>query len=216
MADSTQIGGGGPVSIAGATTLSGATTISGDLTTTGEHNHSGAATFTGQVKLQGNSGTAPGTGISGGSGTVCKVSVLREGTLITTKILVDLTGLDSTTTVDQVIGKAGTDPAFLTKITAAKNGTIIGGFVNVFEAPGTGQTDIDIRANSSATLKKGDAGGGTQVMIAGAGLDTGSNSYKVVTGGISADDHLYLSCGAAGTAGTYDAGKLVITLFGTV
>lgn len=200
----------------GPVELNGTTTITGALTTSGQGSHSGANTFTGDVQLQGNSGTAPGTGISGGSGTVCKVSVLREGTLVTTRILVDLTGLASTTTVDQVIGKTGTDPAFLTQITAAKNGTIIGGFVNVFEAPTTGQADIDIRANSSATLKKGDAGGGTQVMIAGAGLDTGSNSYKVVTDGISADDHLYLSCGAAGTDGTYDAGKFVITLFGTV
>ena len=177
----------------------------------------GPATFNGNVKLQGNSGTAPGAGITDGSNTICKVSVLREGSLITTRIVVDMTDLESVTGDEKVIG-TGTGPAFLTKITTAVNGTIYGGICNVIESLATGQTNIDLKSSASAVAAKGDAASGgdgfTELFAGGGALNNTNNSYKTFSE-VTADHHLYLVTGASGTADTYSAGKFVITLLGT-
>ena len=51
--------------------------------------------------------TEAGTGITGGTGTVYRSSVIREGGVIKTNILIDLTGLRSTANGD-IIGVDGT------------------------------------------------------------------------------------------------------------
>ena len=56
--------------------------------------------------------TEAGTGITGGTGTIYRSSVMRQGGIITTRILIDLTGLRSTASGD-IIGVNGTSNVFI-------------------------------------------------------------------------------------------------------
>lgn len=159
---------------------------------------------------------APGAGISGGTGTVFVSSVERVGDIIRTTILIDLTGLSSSTTDLDIIGQ-GVSPAYLGQITAAKNGTVFSGRVKCLEAPVGGVTDIDLYSATEAT---GVFDGGiaalteTALLTAGAAWTLGlSNELGALP---AADQYLYLTGGAAGTAAAYTAGKFAIELEGYV
>lgn len=158
---------------------------------------------------------APGAGALG-TGGFLKRSVVREGSLIITRIVVDLTGLGSSTTDLDIIGQ-GASAAHLGQLTAAANGTIIGGAMRCLEAPAGGVTDIDLY---KATVGTGvfDAAvtgltGQAAVITSGAAWTLGRD-VGTAADGIAAGDYLYLACGAAGVPGTYTAGRFLITLFG--
>ena len=157
----------------------------------------------------------PGTGISAGTGTICKSSVVREGDIITTQILVDLTGLASSTTDLDIIG-VGAGAAYLCQITAAVNGTILGGHMECYEVPAGGADDIDLYAATEATGVF-DAGIGTLVETA---VITKGSAWAVgdrlgfIADSVAANKYLYLTGGEAGTAAAYTAGRFVITLIG--
>ena len=93
----------------------------------------------------------PGTGISTGTGTLFKGSVLRMGDVIETTIVMDLTGLNSGNADLDVIGVADTANCHIGQITAAANGTILGGYVQCLETPAGGEPDIDLHSNTVAT-----------------------------------------------------------------
>ena len=155
-----------------------------------------------------------GVGITGGTGTIYKSSVHRRGDIITTSILLDLTGLSSSTTDLDVIGQ-GTVPAHLGQITAAINGTILGGKVICLEAPVGGVTDIDIY---TATVGTRDFDEGIaaldEVAIVTAAAAWTIEREEAFTGIPRPNDYLYLTGGAAGTAAAYTAGKFLIELYG--
>lgn len=158
---------------------------------------------------------APGAGALG-TGGFLKRSVVREGGLVITRILTDLTGLASSTTDLDIIGQ-GASAAHFGQITAAVNGTIIGGSLRCLEAPAGGVTDIDLY---KATVGTGvfDAAvtgltGQAAVITSGAAWTLG-REVATAADGIAAGDYLYLACGAAGTPATYTAGRLLLTLIG--
>lgn len=160
--------------------------------------------------------TGAAAGITGGTGTIARTGVVSEGGIIVTRILVDLTGLSSSTTDLDIIGQ-GTSPAFLGQITAAENGTILGGTMTCLEAPAGGVTDIDLYAATAATGKFDDAvtglAGQTAVVTSG-GAWTLGRVLGTSPDAIAANSYLYLTGGAAGTAAAYTAGRILITLFG--
>lgn len=156
----------------------------------------------------------PGTGFSGGAGTVIKSSVLRVGGIIRTQILIDLTGLGSSTTDLDIIG-VGASAAHLGQITTARNGTILSGIMTCLEAPAGGVNDIDLYSATEATGVF-DAGIGTLVETA---LITSGAAWTIALtkalGNIpAANEYLYLTGGTLGTAATYTAGKFLIELQG--
>jgi len=156
----------------------------------------------------------PGTGISSGTGTVFKSSVQRVGGIIKTSMLIDLTGLASSTTDLDIIG-VGAGAAYLGQITAAKNGTILTGRMTCLEVPAGGADDVDLYAATEATGVF-DAGIGT---LAETALVTAAGAWTLgLTKGLSAipaaNQYLYLCGGEAGTAATYTAGKFLIELEG--
>ena len=156
----------------------------------------------------------PGTGISSGTGTVFKSSVQRVGGIIKTSLLIDLTGLASSTTDLDIIG-VGAGAAYLGQITAAKNGTILTGRMTCLEVPAGGADDVDLYAATEATGVF-DAGIGT---LAETALVTAAGAWTLgLTKGLSAipaaNQYLYLCGGEAGTAATYTAGKFLIQLEG--
>ncbi len=156
----------------------------------------------------------PGAGASGGTGGFIESSVGREGGLIKTQILIDLTGLASSTTDLDIIG-VGANPAYLAQITAALNGTPIGGTLECLEAPAGGVTDIDLYAATEGT---GVFDGAitalteTAVVTSGAAWTLG-RVVGLSPDAIAAGAYLYLTAGAAGTAATYTAGRLLLTIY---
>ena len=135
-----------------------------------------------------------GTGITTGSGTVYRSSVIRSGGIITTQILIDLTGLASSGSGD-IIGKAATANSHIGQITAAVNGTVLGGKLTCLEAPAGGDPDINLWYADEATGTEDAAITGltnqTQLMNNG-DLTAASIDYFTAGAVPAADKYLYL------------------------
>ena len=198
----------GPVRSEGGFTTISKNTTTGAITTQSSINSSGISSF--------DANTMPveaGTGITTGSGTIYRSSVQRVGGIITTRILIDLTGLRSTGGAD-IIGVNGTAlVCHIGQITAARNGTILTGSMECFEAPAGGDPDINVHSATEGTgVEDGAIGDLTETLLVNAGDATlGSKVY--FTGVPAADQFLYLTTGAA-TDADYSAGKLFIELMG--
>lgn len=168
----------------------------------------------GEIDLKILTNGAPGAGISGGTGTVFKSSVIRIGDIIKTSILIDLTGLSSSTTDLDIIGQ-GTDPAYLGQITAAKNGTILTGRMTCLEVPVGGVADIDLYSATEATgVFDGAVGDLAETAIITAGGNWTLAAVKAFGAIPAANKYLYLTGGAGGTADVYTAGKFLIEIEG--
>lgn len=171
----------------------------------------------GMVTLDGNvMATEAGTGITGGAGTIYKSSVLKTGSFIKTSIIIDLTDLQSSTTDLDIIGQSTTN-AHIGQITAARNGTILSGLVTCHETPAGGADDIDLYSATVATGKFDDIVTGlveTELLNRAGAWAAGD--IKHLTALPAANAYLYLTCGEAGTVGTYTAGRFLIELDGYV
>ena len=154
-----------------------------------------------------------GTGITTGSGTVYRTSVQRSGGIITTRILIDLTGLRSTGSGD-IIGVNGTAlVCHIGQITAAQNGTILTGSMECFEAPAGGDPDINIHSADEGTgVEDAAISGLAETLLVNSG-DATLGSKVFFSAVPAADQFLYLTTGAA-TDADYTAGKLFIELMG--
>ena len=157
--------------------------------------------------------TEAGTGITGGTGTIYRSSVIREGGIIRTSILIDLTGLRSTASGD-IIGVDGTsNVCHIGQITAARNGTILAGRMTCFEAPSGGDPDINVHSATEGTgVEDGAISSLTETLLVNAG-DATLGSVVIFTAVPAADEFLYLTLGDT-TNADYTAGKLLIELFG--
>ena len=198
----------GPVRSEGGFTTISKNATTGTITTQSSINSSGFASLDAN-KLS----TEAGTGITGGTGTIYRSSVMRQGGIITTRILIDLTGLRSTASGD-IIGVDGTsNPCHIGQITAAENGTIIAGSMECFEAPAGGDPDINVHSATEGTgVEDGAISDLTETLLVNAGDATlGSKVY--FTAVPAADEFLYLTLGDT-TDADYTAGKLFIELMG--
>ena len=157
---------------------------------------------------------APSTVMAAGVESI-NTSVVRSGDIIKTTIVVDITGLNSSTTDLDIIGDTGI--CYLHQITTAVNGVIFAGQVGCAEVPGGGVTDIDLYSATEATGAF-DAGIGTltETALMSAGGAHAVGTVKPFTALPVADAYLYLTGGAGGTAAEYSAGKLVIEMWGTI
>jgi len=202
------------------TTFSGAVRSEGGFTSISKNGTSGAITTLSSINSSGVSSfdantlsVEAGTGITTGTGTIYKTAVQRVGGIITTRILIDLTGLRSTGSGD-IIGVNGTAlVCHIGQITAAQNGTILTGSMECFEAPAGGDPDINIHSATEGTgVEDGAIGDLTETLMVNAGDATlGSKVYFEAVP--AADQFLYLTTGAA-TDADYTAGKLFIELMG--
>jgi len=145
-----------------------------------------------------------------------KVSTIRVGNIIKTEIYIDLTGLDSITTNKDIIGKS-TDPAHIGQVTTAVNGLIYKGTIFCAEVPATGDDDIDLyRTDDGTGVLSDDASGeANDAVLVTAGGAYSIGMEKEFTAWPAADSYLYLATGDT-TAGTYSAGKIIITMWGLV
>ena len=204
----------------GNTTFTGPVRSEGGFTTVSKNATTGAFTTQSSIDSSGiasfDANTMPveaGTGITTGSGTIYRSSVMQSGGIITTQILIDLTGLRSTGSGD-IIGVNGTSlVCHIGQITAARNGTILTGSMECFEAPAGGDPDINVHSATEGTgVEDGAIGDLTETLLVNAGDATlGSKVY--FTAVPAADEFLYLTTGDA-TDADYTAGKLLIELNG--
>jgi hypothetical protein len=198
----------GPIRSEGGFTTISKNGTTGAISTLSSINSSGFASLDANTMA-----VEAGTGITTGSGTLYRSSVQRVGGIITTRILIDLTGLRSTGSGD-IIGVNGTAlVCHIGQITAARNGTILTGSMECFEAPAGGDPDINIHSATEGTgVEDGAISGLAETLLVDAGDATlGSKVY--FTAVPAADEFLYLTTGAA-TDADYTAGKLFIQLMG--
>ena len=198
----------GPVRSEGGFTSISKNSTTGAITTLSSINSTGVASFDANTLS-----VEAGTGITTGSGTIYRTAVQRVGGIITTKILIDLTGLRSTGSGD-IIGVNGTSlVCHIGQITAAQNGTILTGSMECFEAPAGSDPDINVHSATEGTgVEDGAISGLSETLLVNAGDATlGSKVY--FTGVPAADEFLYLTTGDA-TDADYTAGKLFIELMG--
>jgi len=139
------------------------------------------------------------------------VGYLRNGTLVTTRILVDLTGLVGSATDNDIIGNTGgAASAHFGQVTTALLGTMAGGRVTCLEVPAGGTADINFY---SATVSTGAQDGLVTDLTETVLIDNGGNwtsgAVKGMTAVPPANDYLYIANGAA-AGGTFTAGKFLI------
>ena len=161
----------------------------------------------------GNLITEAGVGITSGTGTVYQSSVTEVGGIIITRILLDVTGLDSSGTADDIIGKSTGGAAHLGRITTAQNGTIFGGRITCLEVPLTGDPDIDFYAADEATGVFDDAVGATLTETKLINTGDWTLETDTLTALPAANQYLYAVAGATDDA-TYTAGQFLIELYG--
>jgi len=153
-----------------------------------------------------------GSGITAGSGEVCEHSVIRAGGLYETTIMIDLTSLNSGDAND-IIGNNAAGNCHIGQITAAKNGTIVGGYLMCLETPVTADTDIDLYSAAESTgTEDTQIGDLTETQLCNSGALAGGTLVSL-TSLPAANEYLYLVCGT-GVNDTYSAGKILIKLWG--
>ena len=192
----------------------GAITDNTTIDSSGNISGGGTLSVTGRSTLTGNTiATTAGTGITTGTGTVYAASVIKTGGIFHTKILIDLTGLASSGSGD-IIGKAATANSHIGQITAAVNGTVLGGKLTCLEAPAGGDPDINLWYADEATGTEDAAITGltNQVQMCDSG-DLALNSVISIPTPPAADKYIYMVTGAA-TNADYTAGKILIEFFG--
>ena len=156
--------------------------------------------------------TEAGAGITAGEGTVYKSSVSKAGGIITTQILVDLTGLKDFAAGDIIGVNASTAAAHIGRITEAQNGTIFSVKMECLELPVGADVDIDLFSATEGTGAPDSAISAlTETSLINAGDWTlGAVKYAQT---VAAGQYLYLVNGDS-TTGVYTAGKYLITLLG--
>ena len=195
------------------TAATGAITENTTIDSSGNVSAGGTLSVTGRSTLTGNTiATTAGTGITTGTGTVYEAGVIKIGEVFHTTILIDLTGLASSGSGD-IIGKDSTANSHIGQITAAVNGTVLGGKLTCLEAPAGGDPDINLWYADEATGTEDAAVTGltNQVQICDSG-DLALNSVVSLTT-VAADKYLYMATGAS-TNADYTAGKLLIEFWG--
>lgn len=154
---------------------------------------------------------ATGAGIEGAAA-VYETSVKTENGIVTTTIMIDLTGLQSGGTAGDIIGKNGSGVAYIARITAADNGTVFGVKMTCYEVPAGGDTDIDLYSATEGTGVEDSAITAlteTQIINSGT-LALGTTAFGT---DIAADQYLYL-VGQGTSNAAYTAGRLLIEIYG--
>ena len=136
----------------------------------------------------------------------------NENGIIITEIKVDLEGLASVATANDVIGLAAGGNAYIGRNVVATNGIIFMIQQICVETPTGGDNDVNIVANASGTLAYDGAGGTTYGVNAGDAV-AGQVVQNLVQG-LTANHYFYLTAGTGDTAAAYTAGQFIFRLFG--
>lgn len=137
---------------------------------------------------------------------------IERGGIIVTQITVDLTGLRSVATGDDVIGLQAGGAAYIGRNVEATNGVIFKVEFSCLETPTGGDNDVNVVASSNAALAY-DGAGGTSYLSNSGDLLKGQTIQNLVPA-LTANDYYYLTGGTGDTLGDYTAGMYVLTTYG--
>ena len=198
------------------TTFNGPVRSEKGFQTVSKNATTGTITVTSGDKMKNEAAT--GAGIEGTAAVyITQVERLKSDVdtnvnIVKTTIMIDLTGLNSGGATGDIIGKDGDGVAYIGKVTTADNGVVFGVTMECFEQPTTGEDDINLHSATEGTGVEDTAIGDlTETLIIDGGAQVAGT--RTAGGTIAADQFLYLT-GGSNTAGTYDAGRLVITILG--
>ena len=198
------------------TTFNGPVRSEKGFQTVSKNATTGTITVTSGDKMKNEAAT--GAGIEGTAAVyITQVERLKSDVdtnvnIVKTTIMIDLTGLNCGGTAGDIIGADGAGVAYIGKVTTADQGTVFGVTMESFETPTTGDPDINLHSATEGTGVEDTAISDlTETLIINGG--TQSVGTRTVGSTIAPDQFLYLTGGGT-TAGTYDAGKLVITILG--
>lgn len=135
-----------------------------------------------------------------------------EAGVIITQFKIDLTGLASKNTANDVIGLAAGGNAFIRQYKPAIDGIIFKAELSCIETPAGGDDDVNVVAAASGTLAY-DGAGGTTYGINGGDAVAGQTIQNLVQG-LTADHYFYLTAGTGDTAAAYTAGQFIFTTWG--
>ena len=195
-------------------------TVDDDLTVTDDAGIGGDLIVTGSITCAGGfiGDLAPavetaehGPGLIG-TAAVPKTYRWTENGVIITRFKIDLTGLASVATANDVIGLAAGGIAFIRQYKTAFDGIIFKAELSCIETPAGGDNDINVVASATATLAY-DGAGGTTYGINGGDAVAGQTIQNLVQG-LTANHYFYLTAGTGDTAGTYTAGQFIFTTWG--
>jgi len=153
-----------------------------------------------------------GTGITAGTGTICKAhAALNEGIYVA-RILVDLTGLNSGGTAGDIIGVNGTaNPCYIARLPTM---TVLGGRMTCLEVPAGSDDDLDLYSATEGTgVEDGAISSLTETQLVDAGGAWTLGLVKYFAADPGANHYLYLVNQETGNA-TYTAGRFIIEIFG--
>lgn len=151
---------------------------------------------------------------AGAIGTAATPKTYRrvENGVIITQTKIDLTGLASVATANDVIGLAAGGAAYIGRNVVASNGIIFKTEFSCIETPAGGDNDVNVVANASAVLAHDGAGGTTYLSNSG-DLLAGQTIQNLVPA-LTANDYFYLTAGTGDTAAAYTAGMYILTTYG--
>lgn len=135
-----------------------------------------------------------------------------ENGIIITQTKIDLTGLASVATANDVIGLAAGGAAYIGRNVVANNGIIFKTEFSCIETPVGGDNDVNVVANASAVLAYDGAGGTTYLSNSG-DLLAGQTIQNLLPA-LTANDYFYLTAGTGDTAAAYTAGQYILTTYG--
>lgn len=157
--------------------------------------------------------TEQGSGMSGL--TAYSSEITKQGKIITTHIFIDIAGIVSKNTANDIIGDDDAANAHIGQILESESGQIISGSMTCLEQPIGGDNDINLNEASVGTgAEDADVTGLTdyaELLNAG---DWTLGQVQALTGVPTNNYYLYLSAGTGDTAATYTAGQFLIELIG--
>lgn len=172
----------------------------------------GNLTVSGTVSMTDTVVTAEhGAGVIGTAMTPTTSRRTINGTIIT-EFKIDLTGLASINTANDVIGLSAGGNAYIGRNVVATNGIIYKMELICLETPAGGDDDINVVVNASGTLAYNGAGGTTYGI--NGGDQTAGMVVQNLVQGLTANQYFYLTAGTGDAAAAYTAGMFIVRWYG--
>ncbi len=172
---------------------------------------------TANIPIQTSSTVLPQENEPGANGTQSDVITTRRTVngVIITEIKIDLTGLDSSGTENDIIGVAdpGSDVAYFGRNVVAKNGVIYRVELICIETPAGGDDDFLLVAGSADDETFDDTVTNTATLCDTGGAFAAGKTIVNNVPAITPNYYYYLTQGGA-TDGEYSAGQLIIRTYG--
>ena len=147
-----------------------------------------------------------------GTGATPETSRRTENGTIITETKIDLTGLASIDTANDVIGLSAGGVAYIGQNVVATNGVIYKAELICLETPVGGDDDVNVVAAASGTLEYNGAGG-TTYGVNGGDAAAGQVVANLVQG-LTDTHYFYLTAGTGNTAAAYSAGMFIFRTYG--